>query len=212
MTRLLHVALSLVLAAAAMLTLAGCAGDGKAARQQPQPTCETSATEGTAGDSLPNSGRSALLDAFENVESFMDARQTDRPVKAAIGQPVAVTGRLTCAVLAVEDGPYDCVRGHATKKVRVAMENTSDRVVMVKPSNWNADATSGERLDHVYAVYGESGDVAASSFSPTTKISPGKVLEADVYFVADSLDNVIYEPHWLVSSENQLAFWDVRKG
>ena len=138
----------------------------------------------------------------------LEARRTATPTHAAVGEEVAATENLAVSVVSVEEGPFDYLDQTPTVMVTVRMRNTSDHVVTVKASNWDADNSDGLRVDHKYVVMGEDNQVAAQSFS-VARISPGATYEAVVFFDGDALVSVIYEPHWMVSAENEYIYFDL---
>ena len=91
--------------------------------------------------------------------------------------------------------------------VTVRMRYTSDHTVVVKASNWDADATNGLRVDHKLVIMDEGHHVIAQSFT-VARISPGATYEAVLYFDGE-LVSVIYEPHWLISAENEYIYFDL---
>lgn len=144
----------------------------------------------------------------DTASDQLEARRSAVPTHAALGEEVAATENLSVTVVSVEEGPYDYLDRTPTTMVTVRMRNTSDHVVTVKASNWDADTASGLRVDHKYVVVGEDNHVAAQSFT-VARISPGATYEACVYFDGDALVSVIYEPHWLVSAENEYVYFDL---
>lgn len=118
------------------------------------------------------------------------------------GEQVA-TRNLSVSVLAIEPGPYDYHDETPTVKVTVRMRNTSEHVIGVKPSNWDADTNDGRQVDHKLFVEDEHGRRVTRSFSPVS-ISPGSYFDGTVYFDGERLDAVLYEPHWLISGEDEL--------
>ena len=159
-------------------------------------------------DELVGWGISTWGTLSDAASEQLEARRTAEPVHAALGDEVAATENLAVSVVAVEAGPYDYLDQSPTVMVTVRMRNTSDHVVTVKASNWDADNTSGLRVDHKYAVVNEESQVVAQSFT-TLRISPGATVEAVVYFDGEGLVSVIYEPHWLVSAENEYIYFDL---
>ena len=137
----------------------------------------------------------------------LESRVNSVPTHAEVGQEVVATENLSVSVVSVEAGPYDYLDHTSTTMVTVRMHNTSDHTIVVKASNWDADTTTGLREDHKYVILGEDNQVIAQSFT-TARITPGATYEAVVYFDGD-LVSVIYEPHWLVSSENQYIYFDL---
>jgi len=75
-------------------------------------------------------------------------RSTATPTHARLGDEVAATENLAVSVVSVEAGPYDHLDDTPTTMVTVRMRNTSDHTVVVKASNWDADATNGLRVDY----------------------------------------------------------------
>ena len=78
----------------------------------------------------------------------------------------------------------------------------------MKASNWDAANTDGQRVDHKLWVKGEDGAIVDESFE-LTRISPDSVLTGVVYFDGEGLVDVVYEPHWLLSSQNQYIYFEV---
>ena len=137
----------------------------------------------------------------------LEARRSAVPTHASLGDEVVATENLSVSVVSVEPGPYDHLDQTETTKVTVRMHNTSDHTVTVKASNWDADNARGLRVDHKYVVMDEGNHIVAQSFTVAT-ISPGATYEAVVYFDGE-LVSVIYEPHWLVSAENEYIYFDL---
>ena len=173
----------------------------------------SSGTSYTGGWGLVNDDLiQEFVDMYDSLESEaieqLEERRTAQPIHAVIGDEVQVTGNLAVSVVSVEPGPYDYADNTPTMKVTVAMRNLTDKSLSVKPSNWDADNTSGQRVDHKIYVKDENGKRSIRSFEPM-KIFPGATATGIVYFDGDGLVDVIYEPHWLISSENQYVYFDV---
>lgn len=166
----------------------------------------------TEGKSLPEELLNGAEDAYDNVvdsvQEFLEDRKTATPVYAQIGEIVQATENLAVSVLSVEPGPYDYLDKTDTVKVTVSMANTSDSTIWVKASNWDADTSNGTRVDHKIWVFGEGLKKEASSFG-VEQLYPGGTFTGDLYFDAESLVAVVYEPHWLISSQNQYIYWEV---
>ena len=143
----------------------------------------------------------------QEASEQLEHRNTATPAHAHLGGEVAATENLAVSVVSVQAGPYDYLDETATTMVTVRMRNTSDHTVVVKASNWDADATNGLRVDHKYVVMDEGHHVVAQSFT-VARISPGATYEAVLYFDGE-LVSVIYEPHWLVSAENEYIYFDL---
>lgn len=157
---------------------------------------------------LINRVEDAYGNAVDKIEDALEKRSSATPAHAAIGEELAATENLAVSVVSVEAGPYDYADKTPTVKVVVAMRNTSDKVVYVKASNWDADTTDGRRVDHKYYVKDEAGGRSTKSFLPT-KVSPGATFQGELYFDGEGLVSVIYEPHWLISSQNEYLYFDV---
>jgi len=192
----------------------------------PEPSSSSSTEPDSSDDSSSSSGTSytggwglinddliqEFVDVFDSLESEateqLEERRAAEPIHAIIGDEVQVTGNLAVSVVSVEPGPYDYADNTPTMKVTVAMRNLADKSLSVKPSNWDADNTSGQRIDHKIYVKDENGKRDIRSFEPM-KISPGATATGVVYFDGDGLVDVIYEPHWLISAENQYVYFNV---
>lgn len=159
-----------------------------------------------------NDVSSAPVNEYEQlkneVEGFLDAREKAIPIHAPIGEVVQATENLSVSVLAVEPGPYDYFDKNPTVRVKVRMDNLSDKVITVKASNWDADNTDGERVDHKLWIKDADGAISDRSFE-VTHISPHASFIGVVYFDGSGLVDVVYEPHWLISSQNQCIFFDI---
>ncbi|MBQ9059272.1 MAG: DUF4352 domain-containing protein [Atopobiaceae bacterium] len=177
---------------------------------------DSSSSSSEASSEESHSSGSALIDkaeelydkASDTIETAIENRANATPTHAAIGEELEATKNLAVSVVSVEPGPYDYADKTPTVKVVVAMRNTSDKTVHVKASNWDADTTDGRRVDHKYYVKDENGDRSTKSFLPTT-ISPGATFQGELYFDGEGLVSVIYEPHWLVSSQNEYLYFDL---
>ena len=146
--------------------------------------------------------------AGATIEEFIREREDSSPQIVRIGEWANATENLDVKVDSVEKGPYDYADSTPTVKVTVSMRNLTDHTLTVKASNWNADNTDGQRVDHKLCVKDSGGNTADRSFE-LTRISPGSVFTGVVYFDGDGLVDVVYEPHWLVSSQNQYIYFDV---
>ena len=170
----------------------------------------------SAGSEAPAASQAAESPAAESpaadeqeAASSEEAPAADvAPNHAGVGEWQTATRNLEVRVISVAPGPYDYADDGPTVMVTVAMHNMSDHVIRVKPSNWDADNTWGQRVDHKISVKDENGRRVARSFKPTS-ISPGATYEAVVYFDGEGLVSVIYEPHWLVSPESDFLFFDI---
>lgn len=153
-----------------------------------------------------------FVERYDELESSVIEELEDRknatPIHAALGEEVEVTGKLAVSVLSVEPGPYDYADNTPTVKVTVEMRNLTDKVVAVKASNWNADNSNGQRVDHKLYIKDEGGKRDVRSFEPT-KISPSATFAGVLYFDGEGIRSVVYEPHWLVSSQNQYIYFDL---
>lgn len=211
-----RVASILIIALLAASCLSGCSG------------CQSDQTEQVTGDhsglegSYANTAESAREDSqellgvgiekaeglAENVESAIDEAETAEPVRAELGEWVEATENLAVTVDDVEEGPFDHADQMPTMKVTVSMRNLTDHTVTVKASNWNADNTDGQRVDHKLWLKDDDGNIADRSFE-LTRISPGSTFTGVVYFDGNGLVDVVYEPHWLVSRQNQYIYFQV---
>lgn len=142
------------------------------------------------------------------VEEEIDARANGSSEHYSVGEEVVVTNNLAVTVVSIQSGPFDFGDGNPTVQVNVTMRNLSNKPIRVKASNWDADNSYGQRVDHKLAVKNEDGSVLCKSFSPT-RISPNASFSGTLYFDGESLTTVLYEPHWLISSESQYAYFDV---
>ncbi len=142
------------------------------------------------------------------VEEEISARTNGGSEHYSVGDEVVVTNNLAVTVVSIQPGPFDFGDGNPTVQVNVTMRNLSNKVIRVKASNWDADNSYGQRVDHKFVVKNEDGSVSCRSFSPT-RISPNASYSGTLYFDGESLTTVLYEPHWLISSESQYAYFDV---
>ena len=216
---------------ACFLLLAGCAansgqpGSASAAKQvdvkseAAQEAAESSsATDGSSPSYtggwgiLSDDTIDEFMEKLEEIESAvmdeLEDRETAVPTHARIGEEIKVTDKLAVSVMSVEPGPYDYADQTPTMKVTVAMRNLTDKTILVKPSNWDADNTAGQRVDHKRYVKDEAGKRDTRSFLPA-RVSPRATFTGVLYFDGEGLVSVVYEPHWLVSSENQYVYFDV---
>ena len=171
---------------------------------------ESAGSEAPAASQAAESpaAESPAADEQEAASSEEASAAAAVPNHAGIGEWQTATRNLEVRVISVAPGPYDYADDGPTVMVTVAMHNMSDHVIHVKPSNWDADNTWGQRVDHKISVKDENGRRVARSFKPTS-ISPGATYEAVVYFDGEGLVSVIYEPHWLVSPESDFLFFDI---
>lgn len=201
--------------AIAGLLVYGCASDN--VPEEPQSTAFEQFDESTANEM--QSGSEATQDLLSRVETagsnaetaiteFIRDREDSTPRFAQIGEWASATKNLDVKVDSVEKGPYDYTDSTPTIKVTVSMKNLTDHTLTVKASNWNADNTDGQRVDHKIWVKDGDGNTIDRSFE-LTRISPESVFTGIVYFDGDGLVDVVYEPHWLVSSQNQYIYFDV---
>ena len=172
-----------------------------------EPSASPSTEEPGTVEDLIDWGISTWEELSGEAQEQLENRKSATPVHARVGDEVVATENLSVSVVSVEAGPYDHLDGTATTKVTVRMHNTSDHTVVVKASNWDADARSGLREDHKIVIMDEDHHVVASSFT-FARISPGATYEAVVYFDGE-LVSVIYEPHWMVSAENEYIYFDL---
>lgn len=153
-----------------------------------------------------------FVERYDEIESYavgeLEGGQTGGPIHAAIGKEIEATGNLAVSVSSVESGPYDYADNTPTVKVTVTMRNLTDKTVSVKPSNWDADNENGQRVNHKLYIKDERGKRDVRSFMPT-KISPHATFTGTVYFDGEGLKSVIYEPHWLISSQSQYIYFDL---
>lgn len=143
-----------------------------------------------------------------DIDSFLEEGENAKLVYASLGQQLQATDNLSVAVLSVSPGPYDYFDKTETVKVTVSMTNTSDKTIWVKASNWDADTSNGTRVDHKITVFGEDLKPEVSSFT-IEHLYPDGTFIGDLYFDASSLVAIVYEPHWLISSQNQYLYWYV---
>ena len=169
------------------------------------------AEDGTTGKThdLISRAEEAYDNLEETITDELEDRQNATPTHAKVGEEVEVTDNLAVKVVSVEPGPYDYADRTETMKVTVEMRNLTDKTLMVKPSNFDADNTNGQRVDHKIYIKDENGKRDTRSFEPTN-ISPNATFTGVVYFDGSGLDSVIYEPHWLVSSQNQYIYFDAK--
>ena len=153
-----------------------------------------------------------FAERYDELESTVIEELEDRknatPVHASLGEEVEATEDLAVSVVSVEPGPYDYADNGPTVKVVVAMRNLTDKAVSVKASNWNADNNWGQRLNHKLYIKDEHGKRDVRSFYPT-RVSPHATFTGTVYFDGESLESVVYERHWLLSSQNQYIYFDL---
>lgn len=181
------------------------------ASEAPASTESTSADAPSAAPSskgMLERAEETYNEALEFINREIEDRTNGEPAHYRLGEEAVATENLAVRVLSVEAGPYDYHDDTATVRVIVQMRNTSSRVVYVKPSNWDADNTYGVRVDHKIWLQDEHGTTIARSFDPVG-ISPGATFTGEVYFDGEDLTSVIYEPHWLISSQNQYIYFDL---
>lgn len=176
---------------------------------------ETDTKETEDGIEPSSDTHGALEYAQEGIESAQKAiedelasRRDSVPIHAPVGEEVLVTDNLGIKIVSVSAGPFDYADQTDTVKVVVEMRNLSDAVIHVKPSNFNADTVDGKRVSHKLYIKSEGGSRDVRSFSPTA-ISPQATFTGEVYFDGSGLTAVVYEPHWLVSSQNQYVYFDI---
>ena len=142
-----------------------------------------------------------FMDPLDQLESSVieeiENRKNATPIHAALGEEVMATKNLAVSVLSVEPGPYDYADNTPTVKVTVRLRNLTDKTIVVKASNFDADNSNGQRVDHKLYIKDESGRRDVRSFEPT-KVSPNATFAGIVFFDGEGLKSVIYEPHWLV--------------
>lgn len=202
-------------------TLTGCTSCHSESSETPSSTTVASESNGTdesesGGEDNQADGLSGLIDRgideaikmSNEVGTAIDNAKNSQPVNVRIGEWANATENLDVKVDSVEKGPYDYADSTPTVKVTVSMRNLTDHTLTVKASNWNADNTDGQRVDHKLWVKDSGGNTADRSFE-LTRISPGSVFTGVVYFDGDGLVDVVYEPHWLVSSQNQYIYFIV---
>lgn len=198
------------------LVLAGCAQPCQAAEEEgSQPTASSGVAPagregewGVVGHDVVEQIADFFDELKERVDDELEDRESSEPVHAAIGDEVEATENLAVSVLFVEPGPYDFADDSPTMKVTVAMRNLTGKTLMVKASNWDADTIDGRRVDHKLYIKDEQGNRNVRSFG-LTKVSPDSTFTGEVYFDGEGLKSVVYEPHWLVSSENQYIYFDI---
>ena len=200
-----------LLLAALAIAWAGWPRVAEAKGTGPTPTSSRERAEratGTDVDEVFSLLEEILEHSVEVVSETIDEVVNATPGHASLGEEVTVTDNLAVSVVSVEEGPYDHADGSPTVMVTVTMHNLSDHVVYVKASNWDADTTDGRRVDHKLFVFDEQGNVVARSFSPTA-VSPGATYTGVLYFDGEGLVSVVYEPHWVVSTQDQYVYFDL---
>ena len=198
------------LAVCVIVGLCGCANSSESRETGSISTADSTGTthDSKDADTLLDKVGDAYSELETAISDELDSRRNSTPVHASIGEEVAVTDNLAVSVVAVENGPYDYADRTPTVKVTVQMRNLTDRTLRVKPSNFDADNSNGERVDHKIHIKDENGNRDTRSFAPTS-ISPNSTFTGEVYFDGESLVSVVYEPHWLVSSQNQYVYFDM---
>lgn len=155
---------------------------------------------------LIDKGASTATELSKELESAIDNAKNSQPIRVRIGKWARATDNLEVRVDSVEQGPYDSSDSTPTMKVTVSMKNLTDHTLTVKASNWNADNTDGQRVDHKLWVKNGNGSIEDRSFE-LTRISPDSVFTGTVYFDGNGLVDVVYEPHWLLSGQNQYIYF-----
>ena len=158
-------------------------------------------------ESLITEGIDKARETADNIELAIKEAEEAEPIHAKLGEWVDATDNLAVTVDSVEGGPYDYTDQTPTVKVTVSMRNQTDHIVTVKASNWNADNTDGERVDHKLWIKDNNGNIADRSFE-LTRISPNSTFTGVVYFDGNGLVDVVYEPHWLISRQNQYIYFE----
>lgn len=210
----LGLALTLALTGCGSGTATSTGSSSSSAAESGAPSSSSSASISEQGDrSLEEFGETAwglYEEARQKMDEFLDHRENAEPVHSKLGDVAPATENLAVGVIAVEEGPYDYRDETATAKVTVTMVNLSDKTVTVKASNWDADTSKGTRINHKLRVVGKNGKATAKSFT-YARISPKAIYTDDVYFDggAKGIKSIIYEPHWLVSAENEYLYWDL---
>ncbi|MCR4871028.1 MAG: hypothetical protein K5859_07010 [Atopobiaceae bacterium] len=171
------------------------------------PDSKPTTDDGGTVEDLIDWGISTWEELSGEAQEQLENRRSATPKHARPGDWVEATENLSVSVVSAAPGPYDHLDGTPTTMVTVRMRNTSDHTVVVKASNWDADATNGIRVDHKIVIMDEGHRIIASSFT-VARISPGATYEAVVYFDGE-LVSVIYEPHWMVSAENEYIYFDL---
>lgn len=211
--RLAKAALAFMFAALlATMTACSCSSDSAREPVQPDPSPPSSPSGSSSDvsddlDGIVRDSKELYDKGVAAISDFVERRENAVPGHFGIGEMAAATKNLAVGVMAIEPGPYDHRDGTPTTRVVVSMANTSDEVVTVKASNWNADTKSGLRVDHKHAVYSEGGEKVAESFT-LANVSPEATYTAELYFDGELVD-VLYEPHWLISAQNEYLYWDV---
>lgn len=229
-------AISIVAALVLAFALVGCVDGGNGGKADSE-AARGSSSSGAAEQSKSSSGESENLGESSSNQSYtggwglvsddyieqfvercdelessaieeLEDRKNASPIHAALGEEVEATGNLAVSVLSVELGPYDYADNTPTVKVTVSMRNLTDKAIAVKASNWDADNSNGQRVDHKLYIKDERGKRDVRSFEPT-KVSPNAAFTGVVYFDGEGINSVIYEPHWLVSSQNQYIYFDL---
>lgn len=144
----------------------------------------------------------------EEFAFFVGEPKDTEPIHAETGEWVEATGNLAVSIDSVEEGPYDYADQTPTVKVAVSMKNLTDNTIVVKASNWNADNSNGERVDHKLWICDSNGEICERSFE-VTRVSPRSTFKGIVYFDGSSLVDVVYEPHWLLSRQNQCIYFNL---
>lgn len=214
-----RIALALAVLAVAVFAC-GCSGASGLSVSSGTSTASSSSSAALSGsESAASSASSGVEDVVDEIQERLDELKSDVeqeladresavPTHAKLGEEVQVTDKLAVSVVSVEDGPYDYADQTPTVKVTVSMRNLTDKTVLVKPSNWDADNVAGKRVDHKLYVKDENGKRDTRSFTPT-RVSPRATFTDVLYFDGDALVSVVYEPRWLVSAENQYVYFDL---
>lgn len=218
----LHIASTVACVLAVALLVVGCScgktetQDGgvssEAASSAFEPAAQSDGQSAGVGYGLLGSDMvQRLEEKYDELESAvvdeLEARENAVPIHVALGEEVDVTYNLAVRVVSVEEGPFNHGTNSPTVKVVVGFRNKTDKTLMVKPSNVDADTTDGRRIDHKLYVKDGNGKRNTRSFLPTN-VSPGATFTGTVYFDAEALESVIYEPHFLVSAQSQYVYWD----
>ena len=164
-------------------------------------------SSGYATQPLLDGAERQYKEAEKAIMDELEARESAVPIHVALGEEVDVTKNLAVRVVSVEKGPFNHGTNSPTVRVIVEFRNKTDKTLMVKPSNVDADTADGRRIDHKLYVKDENGKRGTRSFLPTS-VSPGATFTGAVYFDAEALESVIYEPHFLVSAQSQYVYWD----
>ena len=126
------------------------------------------------------------------------------------GYACACGKKHVCAMDFLEIGPGairkapDMVRAMGSKKPFIVCDQNT-----YEAAGRRVDVLLTEAgIDHKLYIKDERGKRDVRSFEPT-KVSPNATFTGVVYFDGEGLSSVIYEPHWLVSSQNQYIYFDL---